>query len=92
MDHWDFVDKITPPLYSWRMAEAMVGKESTRPDGTISAAVKSAPRRELEARRRIDDIVLKRAMTILAERREREKQAEQIGIRGLRQALRGTEE
>jgi len=74
------------------MAEAMVGKESTRPDGTISAAVKSAPRRELEARRRIDEIVLQRAMTILAERREREKQAEQIGIRGLRQALRGTEE
>lgn len=79
MDHWDFVDKITPPLYSWRMAEAMVGKESTRPDGTISAAVKSAPRRELEARRRIDDIVLKRAMTILAERRERENRALRTG-------------
>jgi hypothetical protein len=60
-DITSFIDKLSAPIYSWRMARAMVGAPG-RPNGAES--------RMRNAERRIENLVVDYAVVILKRRRE----------------------
>lgn len=66
----DFIDKLSGPLYSWRMASGATEGPDTLGDGTPNTGKMSAETRMDNAQRRIDDLVVAYAVVVLKRRKE----------------------
>jgi len=69
-----FIDRVSAPLYSWRMAFGATDGPDTLTDGSVNTGKLSAEKRMDNAQRRIEDLVIDYAVVVLKRRREEEKE------------------